>query len=377
MKTKPITALDRMLAAQAGAADIAREIIAEARSGLEPFCEIPDGYRHCRLEYATRNLGDLSADEARQLLGQPSGPILNPSPVHIEAIEFFRMLVNGDPLVCEHRSPLRPTLGAYLVGPPGVGKTHIMAAFAVCVKQRLDEDLTRLEATIRSLVQRMYEQTLHQQAIWTRPAEDGGRWDIRSARPSDPDGAKDFMTRAAREGVSMIAVPPPEERFGAAVRALTRKIRTYPHQPADMLYLGFEDLCAGLQSEPERRARLLAAIENARVVFIDDIHPKGDPDRFHVIQQLIERRYELNRPGTFLTTNLTADELGAGDAMLAQRLLSRCSENFIKFDFRGCIDWRVTVKSRRIRLIEGAIRERVGQRASTPSPPPSPTNPSA
>ena len=41
------------------------------------------------------------------------------------------MILEGDPCVCENGDPLRPTLGAYLVGPPGAGKTHIMAAFGL------------------------------------------------------------------------------------------------------------------------------------------------------------------------------------------------------------------------------------------------------
>ncbi len=279
MQSKPITALDRMLAAQVNASDVAREIIAEARAGMEKFCDIPDGYKHCRLDRATLNLDGLSETEARRLLDEPPGPIVNPTPVHIEAIEFFRMLLDGDPLVCEQHSALRPTLGAYLVGPPGVGKTHIMAAFAVCVKQKLDRELVRMEGAVRSLVQRTYDRTLYQQALWTRPAEDGSRWDIICGSPPAPGGrggTQDFMTRAQKEGVGMIEVLPPEERFAAAVHSLKRKIRGYPHQPTDMLYLGFEDLCGGLQGSAERRARLLGALEQARMVFIDDIHPKGD-----------------------------------------------------------------------------------------------------
>ena len=125
-----------------------------------------------------------------------------------------------------------------------------------------------------------------------------------------------------------------------------------------MLYLGFANLFDELQQDQDRHAKVFAALAGARIVFIDDIHPKGDPDRLRVIQQLIERRYELNRPGTFLTTNLTAEELGDGDRTIAQRLLSRCSENFINFNFNHCTDWRMAVKSRRIKLVEQSIKDR-------------------
>ena len=67
----------------------------------------------------------------------------------------------------------------------------------------------------------------------------------------------------------------------------------------------------------------MAALENARVVFIEGIHPQGDPEQVRIVLHLLERRYELGRAGTFLTTNLDAHELGGGDEMLGRRLLSR------------------------------------------------------
>jgi DNA replication protein DnaC len=257
------------------------------------------------------------------------------------------MILQGDPGVCEHGDALRPTLGAYLVGPPGVGKTHIMAAFGLLIKQRLDRELVRMENTLVRLVEQVYEHTLDWQAEWSRrPLEDDNRWVLSAPRAAD---------------VRMRKQLPPEERFAAAVRELRRRVRDYPYQPTDMLYLGFEDLFGELQRDREHRARVVAALETARIVFIDDIHPKGDPERIRVIQQLIERRYELDRPGTFLTTNLTSEELGAGDKMIAQRLLSRCSESFIKFNFNDCADWRMEVKSRRVKLVEKTIRERISR----------------
>jgi len=114
MNTEKVSALDRLMAGQASAASIAREIITEARAGLEQFCDIPEGYRHCLLEHTTRNLDDLSEAETRNLIENPLGPIVNPTRVHLEAIEFFRKILAGDPRVCENADPLRPTLGAYI-----------------------------------------------------------------------------------------------------------------------------------------------------------------------------------------------------------------------------------------------------------------------
>jgi DNA replication protein DnaC len=365
MNTDGISALDRMLAAQASPVQIARELIAEARTGLEPFCDIPEGYRDCRLDHTTCSLDDLSEVDTRALIENPSGAIVNPTTAHLRAMEFFRMVLEGDPLVCEKRDPLRPTLGAYLVGPPGVGKTHIMAAFGLRIKQQLDKEMAKMESTIVRLIERLYNNTLDQQEEWSRlPLDEDNRWTLSVRSPSAmnrTDNETDVMRQAMQGGIQMTKRQSPEDRFAASVTFLQHRVRTYVHQPTDLLYLGFEDLFDQLQRDEVHRKRTLSALEMARVLFVDDIHPKGDPARILVIQQLIERRYELDRPGTFLTTNLTAEELGAGNRTVAQRLLSRCSENFIKFDFKDCTDWRMTVKSRRIGLIEKVITERLAQ----------------
>jgi DNA replication protein DnaC len=365
MNSDDIPALDRLLAAQANPSQVARELIAEAQGGLKQFCDIPEGYRGCRLNHTACRLDDLSEAETRRLIENPSGAIMNPAPVHLQAMEFFRMILEGDPLLCEKRDALRPTLGAYLVGPPGVGKTHIMAAFGLCIKERLDKELAKMESAIVGLIKRLYENTLDQLEEWSRlPLDGDNRWVLSAPGPSAihrTDDEKDVMKRAMQADIHMTKRLSPENRFTAAAKVMQHRVRAYTYQPTDMLYLGFEDLFDQLQGDKARRARALSALETARVLFIDDIHPKGDPERILVIQQLIERRYELDRPGTFLTTNLTAEELGAGDRTVAQRLLSRCSENFIKFDFKDCADWRLTVKSRRIRLIEKAITERLQQ----------------
>ena len=77
MNTDKVSALDRLLAGQASAATIAREISTETRAGWEQFCDIPDGYRHCQLEHTTRNLDDLSEAETRNLIKNPLGAIVN------------------------------------------------------------------------------------------------------------------------------------------------------------------------------------------------------------------------------------------------------------------------------------------------------------
>ncbi|MFT5101541.1 MAG: DNA replication protein DnaC [Planctomycetaceae bacterium] len=60
----------------------------------------------------------------------------------------------------------------------------------------------------------------------------------------------------------------------------------------------------------------MQSLEKARVVFIDDIHPQGNPEQVQLVLNLLERRYETVRTCTFLTTNLPTRELGSGDEML-------------------------------------------------------------
>jgi hypothetical protein len=100
---------------------------------------------------------------------------------------------------------------------------------------------------------------------------------------------------------------------------------------------------------------------------VDDIHPQGDIEQVHIVLHLLERRYELGRAGTFLTTNLDTTALGGGDQMLGQRLTSRCAETLVTFDFEGCDDWHTKIKSQRIRLIESAIDSRVAATEATAS----------
>jgi len=100
------------------------------------------------------------------------------------------------------------------------------------------------------------------------------------------------------------------------------------------------------------------ALESARVVFIDDIHPQSDPEQIQLVLHLLERRYEMGQAGTFLTTNLQTEALGGGDEMLGNRLMSRCAETLVTIDFSDCDDWGKKVKSHKIRMIEDELDSR-------------------
>ncbi len=64
---------------------------------------------------------------------------------------------------------------------------------------------------------------------------------------------------------------------------------------------------------------------------------------------MFERRYELGRLGTFISTNLETKDFVA-DETVAKRLLSRCAEMFFELDFKDSIDWRQRINHRRVEL---------------------------
>lgn len=344
---RPPSIADQLTAGLTTRKEIADAIVQEVHAGLKVFCSIPEGYAHCELQTRTVDLDSLSEPELRELLEHPPGAILNPSRAHLKATEFFRMILEGHPLVCEGGDPLRPTVGAYLHGPPGVGKTHVMAAFGRSIEAILESRLSDVMKRIQSYIDIFYRQ--YQSDVDKDPAPDGRT--IWTLTPS-----------------SLKASKRPEDRFQEGMSNIKQSLAGNKDQPTDMLYLGFDDLCELYTSDTTRRDAL-EAIENAPVVFVDDLHGKGDPERLQVIQRLIERRYELGKFGTYVTTNVDVAHIGGEDEGIGKRILSRSKENFIIIDFQECTDWRETVKNRRIRLIDAEIDRRIAaQRPDPPSP---------
>lgn len=76
-------------------------------------------------------------------------------------------------------------------------------------------------------------------------------------------------------------------------------------------------------------------------------HLKDQEDRLEVAKALIENRLANNRMATFITSNVSPDELDTGAAVLNQRLRSRCRELYIPLDFSGVPDWRQEIRARK------------------------------
>lgn len=335
------TILDRMLGGTLSAAEVSQLIMEDAYAGLREFCEIPLGYHHCTLGWERWGIESAELDDLESMLaGPPPGKIIDPHPSHLKAIALFQLFLAGDPLVCENRDPFRAKLGANLTGPPGTGKTHIAAAFALQLKERHDKRIAAYRAIVEGFVKKEYV-----------------KYQKDAAKLADPHSRE---TRYELTEGDIVAHADPTTAFLAALDDLKRRLRGMPFQPTDLLYLGFDALYELCRSDAQR-AGALKAIEDARVVFIDDVHPKGDPERAQVVQHLIERRYELGRFGTFITTNLDTKSLGGGDERIEERLLSRSSEMFVVIDFTDAIDWRRQVKGRRIALVNRELDARVAE----------------
>ena len=319
--------------------ELARRITGTVYRGLRTFCDIPRGYHHCRLATKELDLSSLAEEEIRDITSQPPGEIINAQPPHLQTVELFKMFLEGHPLVCENRNPMRPLVGTYLVGRPGVGKTHCMAAFGLMLQAMFARDYEELENKIATMVGLLFQK-------YNKTKKD--------ANIVVDDGTKVVTYDASGNS----KVLDPMRDFIQDMEHLTEWVRRLTFSPTDILYLGFEQLCQ-LYSDRDLRTTAHEALEAARVVFIDDVHPKRDQHRLEIVQTLIERRYELGRFGTFLTTNVQQEELGGGDANIAERLLSRCRESFVMIDFKDCIDWRQTIKARRIKLVEAEIARRL------------------
>ena len=340
-KSTPLSFVDRLAARITTSAEIAQEIMNDVYAGLQVHCNIPAGYAHCELSTARRDIDQMSEEDVRALLANPSGPIINPHRQHLEAMEFFNMILEGHELVTQDHDPLRPTVGAYLVGPPGVGKTHIMAAFGKEVETRLSSRISNMMRGVRDLLRialTEYEKQMEQYC--------------------DTPGAQRIVLT---EKGDMHIQRNPAEAFMQKVEDLKRRVRANRNQPTDMLYFGFKDLCE-LTEQRSTRKETLEALAKAPVVFVDDLDGGSSPAHLEIIRRLIEQRYELGRFGTFLTTNISVEKVAGADENVSKRILSRAKESFAVFDFDKCTDWREQVKHRKITLIQDEISRRIAER---------------
>lgn len=324
---------------------VRNEILRDLFGDLAEYCVIPKGFHHCKLETSHISLEELDDESLKHLIEHPQGEIINPEYQHYEAIRLFEGLLAGDPVLCRDRDPLRPLIGSYLCGPPGCGKTHIMSAYALELRNSLDLRLRNFYQFLDKEIAEMIADRIGATANY-----DSGETPLK---------VFDLAGDISGEGEAG-----PDDIFAEKVEVLKQRATLFELKPTDVLYIGFDPLYE-LWSSPERKSALEALIK-VPIVCIDDLHPKNDPDRLALIQHVIERRYEEGQPGTFFTSNIDADALVKNDDELAKRVSSRCGELFYKIDFAGCRDWRIEVRQRKVNIIRAMVRDSLAQEGILP-----------
>jgi hypothetical protein len=330
--------LDKLLAGLLSRDEFRLQVLDDVHSGLYQYCQIPAGYDNCELATRQIDLDALDDEAMAKLLENPPTEVVNPYPSQIKAVTLFNLLLSGDAIGCKAGDALQPSLGAYLYGPPGSGKTHLMAAYARELKRLLDDRLEEVDDIVNSFIDQAY--LAFSNRIGT-----------------EREASIEEIGLYVLDGDEINAVSSPEVDFWQQIADLKERVAGYDYQPTDLIYIGFKELFEVCR-DIDQRANAMHALERAKVVFIDDIHPQGDPEQVQLVLHLLERRYELGRAGTFLTTNLLARDLGGGDEMLGSRLISRCAETLVTVDFSDCDDWRQKVKSRRIKMVESELARR-------------------
>lgn len=249
-----------------------------------------------------------------------SGDIINPHPCQMEAITYFDLLIKGDPLVAHDNNPFAPRFSLFLEGEPGSGKTHIMAAAALVLHKMLWEVLDNYMKDATTIINREVGKMAAQDEHGMKVIEDDDK-------------------KKSRE----------KEHLAKVAATLKEKLGRQKFHPTDLLYIGFDDLYELIRRSPESRDSLIDQIIKARLLFLDDPHPKGDEERLQVFGTILERRYDSGMMGTFVTSNLTLDNFVFKEmqnaADLTKRMKSRWEESGPVIKFEGVPDMRKALRS--------------------------------
>lgn len=320
--------------------------------GLKDYCLVPDKYKTSKLGIDNIDLDKLKPEEFAELLENPSGNIINPIYCHLEAITFFQGILSGDDGFCEMHDPLMPKVGAYLYGPPGCGKTHIMAAFAMLMRQHLEKQLQDTKAFIErqafAVIKEVAKRNEQGDFIVDPEIETKVVYDITNPEVANTDEVKETVEIALNRGVIKV--------FKAAKNSTAVS-------PTDVLYIGFDPL---VEMYEKQRETTLEQLILSPIVFVDDLHPKGNEARIQVIQHVIERRYEVGRPATFMTSNLEGAGLVGEDQKIIDRIKSRLGEMFYPINFEGAVDWRQSFKKLRVQKVQELVREMLSAQGHEP-----------
>ena len=364
-------------------AQLAHQLIAELYEGVRDYCQIPEKYRDCKFE-AVRiedDLKTLTGDQIKALKEASEGRIINPSPKQLMALALFQAIESEDPRFCDGTAAipcLSPTVGAYLLGQPGCGKTHIMAAFAMKMKATLDAQLEEFKAMATRILASKFASFLSDaEKEDSEIGKKAGVINLDDLRDGDGniDLSKDVFSKGTNHGTEI----------HEGIAQIRRFLRSHQARPTAILFVEFDKFFEDYSraETADDAAELIHRICEADYVFVDDMHPKGDPKRAQLIQHFIERRYHTGKFGTFITSNVEVGDLtnvltgfapghpatSSGEAahpvvtdMLSARLGSRASEILIEINIDDAQDWRMAVHGKRLEFLSEVLVDELAKK---------------
>ena len=305
-------------------------IIDEARGPLKQFCILPEGFASRKLGCEFRQIDWASTDQLDDLNDNPPAFIIDPKPPQEEAALLLNLYLAGDSAVCRNGDPFQPIFGANFIGKPGCGKTHLMSAFARRMKEVLDTKLQGYREMVAEFVASKYK--AYQMAIAKvhNPHEPGAGsvWTIEGVGSGDntqlleqlkkkpgSEGEKanipSLMNALGKIDMKVTHQKDPASIFKEELATFKGRLARMQYQPPDLLYLDFETLWELCRKGSTTRDQAYEALTRAKVVFVDDIHPKGEADKIDVALHVIEGRYTAGKLSTFITTNLSTQDLAS------------------------------------------------------------------
>lgn len=371
-----LSLVDRIVAGLMSPREAADWIMSDAYGPLKQFCILPAGFANRKLAWEYRNIDQMSSEQLDMLNLHPPSMIIDPAPPQLRAIELLRAYLDGNPVCCQNKDPFQPMFGVNFVGPPGCGKTHIMSAAARFMKEFLDNKLKNYRLMVAKFVKEAYTTFQLRSVALERPDDKRSIYNLDdpsskpNVRDSEPMSSEEreqklesLIHLASTSDLKIKEEKDPTTVLLQAMENFKVALGRLQYQPPDLLYLEFDKLCELCLSNNAMREQALEALIKAKALFIDDVHPKGDAERLHLVQHIIESRYAAGRMGIFMTTNLSIEDLGAERA---NAILSRCQEMLCEIKFENCTDWRSKIKSRRITLCHKYLDEKIASNVRKP-----------